>query len=86
MRVLGQAALRVGLVIIGLLLAAFFGAMAIAVIVQIARHPWVLLISCRSALLLPCSTAPGRKHGSNAKADRTRLFVATNCSIAGVNG
>jgi hypothetical protein len=44
MRVLGQAALRVGLVIIGLLLAAFFGAMAIAVIVQIARHPWVLLI------------------------------------------
>jgi hypothetical protein len=36
--------LSVGLVIIGLLLAAFFGAMAIAIVVQIGRHPWVLLI------------------------------------------
>jgi hypothetical protein len=36
--------LHVSLVIVGLLLVAFFGAMAIAVVVQIGRHPWLLLI------------------------------------------
>jgi hypothetical protein len=35
---------RVGLVIIGLWLAALFGAMAIAVGIQISRHLWILLI------------------------------------------
>ena len=36
--------LRVGVVILGLLLTAFFGAMATVIVLQIGRHPWVLLI------------------------------------------
>jgi len=59
----------VGIAIVGLVVAAFFGALVIAMVIQIARHPWVLLI------LVPLSitaTLIEQSRGSrNAKADPT---------------
>ena len=59
----------VGIAIVGLLVAAFFGAMVIAIVTQIARHPWVLLILV--PLSITATLIDHSRGAHNAKADPT---------------